>query len=107
MAYRPTNHATKMLERREAGDLFSRETFKLPVEAARNKAREILNQDPQDGYSAIVERWQQLPDGKIEFTMLRLRTAGSRSAAAKASKGSVREINGFDFVRAADAKCVA
>ena len=51
------------------------ETFKLPIHAARLKAREILDQLPQAGYMAVVENWRQLPDGQIEFTMRRLRAA--------------------------------
>jgi hypothetical protein len=50
------------------------EIFKLPVDAARLKAREILNQVPQGNYTPIVENWRQLPNGQIEFTMRHLRT---------------------------------
>jgi hypothetical protein len=50
-------------------------TFTLPVDAARRKAREILNEFPQSGYTAVVENWRQLPDGRIEFTMRHLRAA--------------------------------
>jgi hypothetical protein len=49
-----------------------RETFRLPVEAARAKAREILSEAPQGGLMNIIERWRQLPDGQIELTMRRL-----------------------------------
>jgi hypothetical protein len=55
--------------------VFFRETFTLPVPAARVKARQILDQFPQGGYMTIVEHWRQLPDGQIEFMMRRLRTA--------------------------------
>ena len=41
------------------------ETIRLPIDAVRYKAREIINQLPQRG---IVENWRQLPDGQIEFT---------------------------------------
>jgi len=51
------------------------ETFTLPIEAARLKAREILDQFPQAGLMAVVENWRQLPDGQIEFTTRRLPTA--------------------------------
>jgi hypothetical protein len=51
------------------------ETFKLPIAAARLKAREILDQAPQGKYAPIVENWRQLPDGQIEFTMRHLPTA--------------------------------
>jgi hypothetical protein len=49
--------------------------FKLPIEEARRKAREILNQLPRGNYTPIVENWRQLPSGQIEFTMRHLRTA--------------------------------
>jgi len=48
------------------------EKFTLPIDAARFKAREILGQFPQGGYVAVIENWQQLPDGQIEFTMRHL-----------------------------------
>jgi hypothetical protein len=44
----------------------------LPIEAARRKAREILNRFPEAGYATVVENWRQLPDGRIEFTMRHL-----------------------------------
>ena len=44
------------------------ETIRLPIDAARYKAREIINQMPQSGFLSIVENWRQLPDGQIEFT---------------------------------------
>jgi hypothetical protein len=48
------------------------EIFTLPIAAARLKAREILDQIPQAGYTTVVENWRQLPDGQIEFTMRHL-----------------------------------
>ena len=50
------------------------ETFKLPIGAARQKAREILDSVPQGKYAPVVENWRQLPDGQIEFTMRHLPT---------------------------------
>ena len=44
------------------------EIFTLPIDAARCKAREIIDQFPQSGIIPIVENWRQLPDGQIEFT---------------------------------------
>jgi hypothetical protein len=73
MDHRPRNLADRMVASRKLSDLH--ETFTLPLEDARLKAREILDQSPQDGYMTVVERWRQLPDGQIEFTMRRLRTA--------------------------------
>jgi hypothetical protein len=72
MTSRPSNLANRMSDRRERGEGFMRETFRLPVEVARTKAREILNQLPQGGSTAIVENWRQLPNGQIEFTMRRV-----------------------------------
>jgi hypothetical protein len=69
MANRPSDLAERIFNRRES----TRKTFRLPVEAARVKAREILDQLPQGGYTTIVEQWRQLSDGQIEFTMRRLR----------------------------------
>jgi hypothetical protein len=48
------------------------EIFRLPIDAARSKARSIISQAPQAGYIAIVENWWSLPDGKIEFTVRRI-----------------------------------
>jgi hypothetical protein len=64
---------------RDLADRMSRtqqpETFRLPIDAARRRAREILDQLPQTGYMAVVENWRQLPDGRIEFTKRHLPTA--------------------------------
>jgi hypothetical protein len=73
MAYRPSDLAERMSNRGEPVDEIVRETFRLPVEAARVKAREILSQAPQGDHMTIVEQWRQLPDGQIELTMRRLR----------------------------------
>ena len=55
MAYRPRELADRVANRPEPDDRFSRETVRLPVETARTKAREILNQLPQGGFMTIVE----------------------------------------------------
>jgi hypothetical protein len=68
MPVRPHDLAARMSGGRQP------EIFKLPVDAARRKAREILNQVPQGNYTPIVENWRQLPNGQIEFTMRHLRT---------------------------------
>jgi hypothetical protein len=73
MANRPSDLAKRMSKRREASDGPMQETFRLPVEMARIKAREILNQFPQGGYMSVVEQWRQLPDGQIEFTTRQVR----------------------------------
>lgn len=48
-------------------DAQHRDTFRLPIDAARRKAREVIDQNPQDGLTPTVENWRQLPDGEIEF----------------------------------------
>jgi len=60
---------------RNALDGFLRETFSLPREQARAKAKAFLKAYPKAAYMSEVERWRELPDGAIEFTMRRLRTA--------------------------------
>ena len=49
------------------------ETFRLPVDAARRKAREVIDQITQDGLTSIVENWRPLPDGQIEFAVRQVR----------------------------------
>jgi len=56
-------------------DSFRRETFALPREAAREKAREMFRRYPKAAYMTVIESWRELPGGKIEFTMRRLPTA--------------------------------
>jgi hypothetical protein len=48
------------------------ETFTLPLEAARLEVRAIIGDISRRGYQKIVERWRQLPDGQIEFTLRRM-----------------------------------
>lgn len=62
-------------DRRKLDDGYVRESFTLPREQAREKAAEWLKRFPKEGYSTAVDTWQQLPDGRIEFTMKRLRSA--------------------------------
>jgi hypothetical protein len=70
MAARPRELADEMFRRRR------QKIYTLPVDAARSKAREIIDQSPRGGYATVVERWRQLPDGRIEFAMRDLPTAG-------------------------------
>jgi len=53
----------------------SRENFRLPLQEARIKARQFLNESPAGGYATIIESWRQLSDGQIEFAVRRLPTA--------------------------------
>jgi hypothetical protein len=75
MAVRPRDLASRMAGRRKPDDGYLRETFTLPREAARTKARDFLNRYPKAAYMSSVESWRELPDGAIEFTMRRLASA--------------------------------
>ena len=65
--------AAKALRKRD--DAFRRETFALPREQAREKARDVFRRFPKPAYMTEIESWRELPDGRIEFTMRRLPTA--------------------------------
>ena len=56
-------------------DAFRRETFALPREAAREKAREMLQRFPKAAYMTEIESWRVLPGDRIEFTVRRLPSA--------------------------------
>jgi hypothetical protein len=75
MVVRPRDLASRMAGRRKPDDGYLRETFTLPREAARSKARDFLNRYPKAAYMSSVESWRELPDGAIEFTMRRLASA--------------------------------
>lgn len=75
----PRDLADRMAGRREqakaADDGYIRETYTLPRDEARVRARAILDYWPAAAYMTAVETWRELPDGEIEFTMKRLRSA--------------------------------
>ena len=73
----PRDLADHMAARRAArkDDGFVRESFTLPRENARAAARAFFDRFPKQAYMSEVERWRELPDGAIEFTMRRLPTA--------------------------------
>jgi hypothetical protein len=75
MATRPRDLASRMATRRRPDDGFLRETFTLPREMARSKARDFLQRYPKQAYMSAVESWREMPDGAIEFTMRRLASA--------------------------------
>jgi hypothetical protein len=56
-------------------DAFRRETFALPREKAREKAREMFRRFPKAAYMTEIESWRELPGNRIEFTMRRLPSA--------------------------------
>jgi hypothetical protein len=82
---RPAHLARRLAARRDRSRLkgeeggnrgfWRRETFTLPPDMARQKAREWLERFPKAAYLSEVESWRELPDGQIEFTMRRLPSA--------------------------------
>ena len=54
---------------------WQRETFTLPRDEARAKARETFTRFPKAAYMTEIEWWRELDDGQIEFTIRRLPTA--------------------------------
>jgi len=76
---RPADLAGRMAARRAARkqrpSSFRRETFALPREAARAKARELFARFPKAAYMTEIESWRELPGDRIEFTMRRLPSA--------------------------------
>jgi hypothetical protein len=76
---RPADLARRMAARRGARkqrpSSFRRETFVLPREAARAKARELFARFPKAASMTEIERWRELPGDRIEFTMRRLPSA--------------------------------
>jgi hypothetical protein len=71
----PRDLADRMAGRRKRGDGYLRETFTLPRDMARSKARDFLTRYPKAAYMSGVESWRELPGGEIEFTMRRLPSA--------------------------------
>jgi hypothetical protein len=75
MALRPRDLASRLAARRKLDDGYLRESFTLPREAARMRARDFLKRYPKAAYMSEVETWRELPGGDIEFTMRRLASA--------------------------------
>jgi hypothetical protein len=67
--------ASALAGRPRTGDAFRRETFALPREAAREKARELFRRFPKAAYMTEIESWRVLPGDRIEFTVRRLPSA--------------------------------
>ena len=67
--------AQALAGREHPRDAFRRETFALPREAARAKAREMLRRYPKAAYMTEIESWRVLPGDRIEFTVRRLPSA--------------------------------
>jgi hypothetical protein len=75
MALRHRDLASRMAGRRKPDDGYLRETFTLPRDKARTRARDYFARYPKAAYMSCVESWRELPGGDIEFTMRRLPSA--------------------------------
>jgi hypothetical protein len=62
-------------DRPAADRAWKRQSWTLPREEARAKAREFFAKYPRAAYWSEVESWRVLPDDRIEFTMRRLPSA--------------------------------
>lgn len=69
------SHMSDRRDRLKISDGFVRETFAQPRDKARATARAFLDRFPKQAYMSAVERWRELPNGDIEFTMKRLPSA--------------------------------
>ena len=58
-----------------AAKAWRRETYLLPRDAARAKAREWFDRFPKAAYMTEIEFWRETEDGEIEFTIRRLPSA--------------------------------
>jgi len=74
---RPADIARRSAEALKARprDAFRRETFTLPREEAREKAREMFRRFRKAAYMTEIESWRELSGERIEFTMRRLPSA--------------------------------
>lgn len=74
----PADVARRLGKRARAttgGGAWRRETYILPRDEARDKAREWFSKYPKAAYMTEVEFWRELSDGRIEFTIRRLPSA--------------------------------
>lgn len=56
-------------------DGYRRQTWRLPREEARAKARHMLDAYPKAAYWTEIESWSEFPGDEIEFTMRWLESA--------------------------------
>ena len=78
---KPIDLAARVANRRSAraspatDGAWRRETFCLPRDEARAKAREWFERFPQAAYMTEIESWRQLAGDRIEFVIRRLPSA--------------------------------
>jgi hypothetical protein len=79
---KPIDLAARVADRRSrrsrtaaAEDAWRRETFCLPRDEARAKAREWFDRFPKAAYMTEIESWRELEGDRIEFIIRRLPSA--------------------------------
>ena len=79
---KPIDIAARVASRRRrrsraaaAEDAWRRESFCLPRDEARAKAREWFERFPKAAYMTEIESWREVADDRIEFVIRRLPSA--------------------------------
>ena len=75
LAERVANRRSRRPQAAAAEDAWRRETFCLPRDEARAKAREWFERFPKAAYMTEIESWREVADDRIEFVMRRLPSA--------------------------------
>ena len=75
LAERVANRRSRRSRAPGAEDAWRRETFCLPRDEARAKAREWFERFPKAAYMTEIESWREVAEDRIEFVMRRLPSA--------------------------------
>lgn len=75
LAARVANRRGKRSPAADAESAWRRETYCLPRDEARAKAREWFERFPKAAYMTEIESWRELAGDRIEFVIRRLPTA--------------------------------
>ena len=75
LAERVANRRSRRSQAAAAEDAWRRETFCLPRDEARTKAREWFKRFPKAAYMTEIESWREVAEDRIEFVIRRLPSA--------------------------------
>jgi hypothetical protein len=75
LAERVANRRSRRSTKAAAEDAWRRESFCLPRDEARAKAREWFERFPKAAYMTEIESWRELAGDRIEFVIRRLPSA--------------------------------
>ena len=75
LAERVANRRSRRPTKVAAEDAWRRESFCLPRDEARAKAREWFERFPKAAYMTEIESWRELAGDRIEFVIRRLPSA--------------------------------